>query len=833
MQSPSWFTRTFERIRQDLRYALRGLRRSPGFAATVIATLGLGIGANAAMFGVVDRLMFRSPPYLRDPGSVHRVYLQTTARGRVLTNTSLPYTRYLDLEASTRSFSQYAAFAQLTWAVGTGDAAREQPIAAVSASFFEFFDARPAFGRFFDASEDVIPRGAAVAVLDHGFWERELGAKDVIGHSLKIGTIAYVIIGVAPKGFVGVATDRPPVAYVPITTVAANDNPSNINTYSSTYRWDLASMMVRRRPNVALTAASADLTQAFVKSRDAARLQMPTVAPATVAHPTAIAGPIKTAAGPAAGLESKTLLWVTGVAVIVLLIACANVTNLMFARILSCRREIAVRLALGVSRGRLVTQLLTESLILAMAGCVAGVLIAQWGGAALRALVLPSGVDASVVADWRTLGVAAACAIIAGMLTSIGPALLAVRGDLAETLRAGGRGGVYQRSRMRSALLVLQGALSVVLLVGAGLFVRSLSAVRAVDLGYDAERVLMVMLNTRRARMDTATRVQFQRDILDAARAIPAVEAAALVDSRPFSTSMAFLYVDGIDSVQKLGRFDIQHTTPDYFRVMNTRIIRGRGFTADDRAGAPRVSVVSDAMARVLWPGKDAIGQCIHIDAESTPCTTVVGVVEDAAYENVTDDRRFTQYVPLEQRAPLAGNKMLVRVTGPRAESFVEVVRRALQRAMPGEGYVTVQPFEDLVDAQRRSWELGATMFVAFGALALLVAAVGLYGVIAYTVAQRMHELGVRIALGAQQRDVVRLVVGQGVSFAIAGVVIGLSVALVAARWIQPLLFQQSAMDPLTYGAVGAIILIVALVASAIPARRATRADPNVALRAD
>ena len=418
------------------------------------------------------------------------------------------------------------------------------------------------------------------------------------------------------------------------------------------------------------------------------------------------------------------------------------------------------------------------------------------------------------------------------MLTAIGPALLAVRGDLAETLRAGARGGTYQRSRMRSALLVLQGALSVVLLVGAGLFVRSLGKVRAIDLGYDAERVLMVMLNTRRARMDSAARVQFQREILDAARAIPGVEAAALIDSRPFSTSTASLHVEGIDSVQKLGRFDIQYTTPDYFRVMNTRIIKGRAFTAADVVGTPLVSVVSDAMARALWPGEDAIGKCIHIGTATTPCTTVVGIAENAAYENFTDDKHFVQYV-LGQTGHLAGNKLLLRVTGPRAESFVEVARRALQRAMPGEGYVTVQPFEDLVDAQRRSWELGATMFVAFGALALLVAAVGLYGVIAYTVAQRMHELGVRIALGAQQRDVVRLVVGQGVSFAIAGVVIGLSVAFVAARWIQPLLFQQSATDPLTYGAVGAIILIVALVASAIPARRATRADPNVALRVD
>jgi len=823
-------------FRWDLAYALRGLRRSRGFTITAIATLGLGIGANAAMFGVVDRLMFRRLPYLRDPGSVHRVYLQSTVRGRVVTSTVFPYARYLDLERSTRSFSQYAAFSLNTWAVGTGADAREQPVAAVSASFFDFFTARPALGRFFDASEDVVPRGAAVAVLDHGFWQRELGGKNVIGQRLEIGTISYTVIGVAPSGFVGVATSRAPVAYVPITTVAANDNPSSLTTYFTGYRWDFTSMMVRRRPGVTRDAATADLTAAFVRSRDAARLQMPTISPSAIAHPTAVAGPIKTAAGPAAGLESKTILWVTGVAVIVLLVACANVANLMLARILSRRREIAVRLALGVSRRRLAMQLLTESLLLSMAGAIAGLLVATWGSAALRTLVPSDGIDRNVFTDGRTLGLAAACAVVTGALTAIGPTLFALGGDVAQTLRAGVRGGTYQRSHMRSILLISQGALSVILLVGAGLFVRSLDRVRTIHLGYDAERVLIAFPNTRGVRLDSAARVRLYTDLLEAARSTPGVDAAARIDSRPFATNMAPLYVDGIDSVQKLGRFDLQVATPDYFRVMNTRIIQGRGFNAADRAGTPRVAVVSEAMARTLWPGKNAIGQCIRISADTMPCTTVIGVAEDAAYENLTDDRRFVQYVPLEQFGPHWGNKLLLRVgarPGTGGEPSIDDVRRALQRAMPAPGYVTVQPFEDLVDAQRRSWALGATMFVAFGGLALLVAAVGLYGVIAYGVAQRMHELAVRVALGAQRNDVVRLVVGQGIAFAVAGVSIGLLLAFLAARWIQPLLFQQSATDPLTYSAVAGIVLLVALMASAIPAARATRADPNAALRAD
>jgi predicted permease len=814
----------------DLRHTLRGLRRSPGYAATVIVTLALGIGANATMFGVVDRLMFRPPPFLRDPVSVHRAYLQDAPRGQVLTSTVFPYTRYLDLERETSSFSQVAAFSQNTWAVGTSDATREEPIAAVSAAFFEFFDAHPALGRFFDPSEDVVPRGAAVAVLDYGFWQREFGGKNLIGQQLQIGTIAYTVIGVAPKRFVGVMTERPPVAFVPITTVAANDDPRRLGTYFTDYRWDFTSMLVRRRPGVSVKAATADLTQAFVKSRDAARLQMPEVASTTIAHPVAIAGPLRTAAGPGAPLESKTLLWVTGVAVIVLVIACANVTNLMLARILSRRREIAVRLALGVHRRRLVVQLLMESWILAIVGCVAGLIVAQWGGAALRALTLADGGGTDVITDWRTLGVAAACAITTGTMTAIAPALLALRGDLAETLKSGVRGGIHQRSRLRSTLLVLQCALSVALLVGTGLFVRSLNNARTLPLGYDADPVFIAYPNMRGASTDSASRARTYSSLVDAARAVPGVEAVTRIDSRPFATSSASLFVAGIDSVAKLGRFDIQVTTPDYFHVMHTRIIRGRAFTAEDRAGTPRVSVVSGAMARALWLGHEAIGQCIRIGSDTAPCTTVIGVAEDAVYENFTDDRGFVQYLPLEQVGANWGNKLLIRVRS-RDSASIETVRRGLQRAMPAQGYVRVQPFAELLDAQRRSWALGATMFVMFGALALVIAAVGLYGVITYSVAQRTHELGVRLALGARRWDVVRLVVGQGVAFAIAGVGIGLSVALVSARWLQPLLFRQAAVDPTTYGAVSGIIVGVALIASVMPARRAMRADPNVALR--
>ncbi|HEX7024431.1 MAG TPA: FtsX-like permease family protein, partial [Gemmatimonadales bacterium] len=495
------------------------------------------------------------------------------------------------------------------------------------------------------------------------------------------------------------------------------------------------------------------------------------------------------------------------------------------------RRETAVRLALGVSRGRLLAQNLTESLLLALLGCAAGVAIAQWGGAALRRLFVRHISALDVVTDGRTLLVAAGLAVLGGLLTGIGPAVLAGRQNLAGSLKAGARDGGQHRSRTRSALLILQGALSVILLVGAGLFVRSLNNVRALRMGYDAEPVLLASANLRGMRLTDPEQEALGRRLLEAGQGMPGVEHAAWVSAAPFlSSSATGLYVQGIDSVRKLGRFTFQSTTPDYFRTMDTRILRGRSFTAADSRGAPLVAVVSESMGRALWPGEEALGQCMRVGSDTVPCTTVIGIAEDAVERRFSGEQKFMYYLPIDQYEPASGFALMLRMRGdPAAQQ--ETVRRVLQRVMPGQGYVLVQRFSDIIDTQRRSWRVGATMFVAFGMLALLVAAVGLYGVITYDVAQRRHEIGVRIALGARSSDVVRLVVGQGVRFALLGVALGLGFALFGAKWIQPLLFEQSARDPATYGLVAFLLLIVAVLASSLPARRATKADPNTALR--
>jgi putative ABC transport system permease protein len=837
----TWSFAWLDVMKQDLRYSFRGLRRSPGFTAAVVVTLGLGIGANAAMFGVIDRLMFRPFPYMRDPAQVHRVYLQTTGRGRVVTRSVFPYTAYLDLVRWSSAFSDHAAFSKRAIAVGSGIDARERDVAGVSASFFSFFDAKPTAGRFFSAAEDSIPRGADVAVLGYGFWKAEFGGRDVIGTKLAVGPALVTIIGVAPEGFAGVAGGAPPAMYMPITAFAYLWNQGDAQSFFIRYNWDWMSMMVRTKPGVSEKAATANLTDAYRRSILALQaLNRSTgatwgLAPLDSVRPHAIAGPVREAAGPAAGLESQTLLWVSGVAAIVLLIACANVTNLMFARVLRRRREIAVRIALGVSRRRLMAQFLTESVLLAALGCGAGIAIAQWGGAALRLLVLGDGAEGGVAGDPRTLGLAAAFAAASGLVIAIGPALLATRGNLASDLRSGGRGGTSQRSPLRTGLLILQGTLSVVLLIGAGLFVRSLDNVRAMHMGWDPDPVLIARANFRGMQLDSGATVALGRRLLETAQAIPGVTAVARMNADPFGTNTDYLGVTGIDSVARLGRFNQQWATPDFFKALDTRIVRGRAFDATDRIGTPLVAVVSESMARRLWPGRDAIGECMRVGSDAQPCTTVVGVAEDAVQGSLSDDLHLIYYLPFDQKAADGGigARMLIRMSGRDAPRHEDEVRRALQSVMPGESYVTVWPLQDEVDSQQRSWRLGATMFVGFGLLALIVAAVGLYGVIAYDVGQRTQELGIRVALGAQTSNIMGIVVRQGVRFALIGVAAGTVIALAAARWFQPLLFHQSARDPVVYAVVGVTLLIVAIAASAVPARRAANADPNIALRAD
>jgi putative ABC transport system permease protein len=823
-----------ETLMQDLRYAVRALRRNPGFTIGVILTLGLGIGVNAAMFGIVDQLLFRAPAYLLEPGEVHRVYLAWDDRGQEEVSNSTEYTRYLDLRRWSNDFSQMAGYSVRTLPVGVGSDAREMQVSTISATLFDFFDATPVLGRFFTAQEDTVPVGAMVAVLGYGFWQTQYGGReDVLGQQLQIGTGSYTIIGVAPPRFVGIADEAPPVLFVPITAYAGTFRGGSAQAaYYTRYNWGWMNVLARRKPGISVAQATADLSQAYVRSWDYEASLSGSHTPSAVAHPRAIAGPVQAERGPQQSKVTKVASWVSAVAAIVLLIACANVANLLLARSVRRRREIAVRLALGVSRHRLMGQLLTESLLLAGCGGLAGLLLGHWGGVTLRALFMPNVTVSQTLADTRTIGFALALVLVTGVLTGLAPVFQVRRADLTESLKAGIREGGYRRSPARTALLLLQGAMSVVLLVGAGLFVLSLRHVQALRLGYDVKPVLYIYPNQRGASLNDEEAALLRQRLVESARGLPGVESAALGLTVPFwDTWSQSLYVKGIDSVGRLGSFTLQAGSPEYFTTLGTRVIRGRGIRAEDRKDTPKVAMVSETMARTLWPGQDALGQCMRMDSDTMPCVTVVGITEDIKQNSITDDGGRHYYLPIEQFHPEAA-VVFARVRGE-AEDQKESVRRQLQPLMPGDGYLTVSSMSDIINPNVRSWQLGASMFLAFGGLALVLAAIGLYSVIAYDVAQRTHELGVRIALGARIGDVVRLVVGDGLRFALVGMAIGGVIALWAGHWIEPLLYAQSPRDPLVFGVVTGVLLAVAGLASAVPALRATRVNPNVALRTE
>ena len=830
-----------EAVWQDVSFALRQMRRSPGFTAAVVATFALAIAANATMFGIVDRLLLRPPAYLADPGSTHRVYLvRRLPDGEERVDNNISYRRYTELREHGRAFSSAAAFYATDMVVGTGEEARELRTGLVSASFWQLFDARPVIGRFFGEAEDRVPAGEPVAVLSYGFWQsRFAGSQDVLGQTIRIGGKTYTIIGVAPKGFTGVSLE-PLIAFVPITAAADDMFGAFRSPWHSGHNLSWLEMVVRRSPGVSAEAAQADLTGAYRRSWTAS----PGARPVEEARPHALLASVLFDRGPKQRDDAKVATWLGGVAVIVLLIACANVANLLLARARRRGREIAVRIALGVGRARLVGQLITESVLLGLLGGIAGLGLAQVGGGVLRVLLLPDLDWSAGLLDRRLLLATAGAALAAGLLAGLAPALQAGRGDVAGALKAGGREGSVRRSRTRAALLVLQVALSVVLLVGAGLFARSLYNVRTVEMGFDPERVLYASVDLRGTRLTPAESMALTRRLLDRARELPQVEHAALTRSVPFwMTWSEDIAVPGIDSVSRLGDFSANAVSADYFATMGTRLLRGRPIGDEDREGTQRVVVVNEAMARTIWKETDALGQCLKVGgmeprtpggsagADAAPCSIVVGIAESIRRGSF-DTPAMEYYMAMDQRRDVRDAGMFIRTRGE-SRRQLEAVRQELQRLVPGAAFVSARSLQDVVDPNLRPWRLGATMFSVFGALALVLAAVGLYGVIAFNVTQRIHELGVRVALGARTPDILRLVIGEGMRLAVLGVVLGLGAALVAGRYVATLLFKVSPTDAATFVIVGAALLVVAVAASFAPALRAARVPPNVALRAE
>jgi len=819
-----------ESVGADVRHAVRDVRRHPWFALAVIVTLGAGVGVNAALFSVLDRVFLRPPAQLIDPSTVSRIYAGVlSANGERTFNREFSYATYQDFARWTGTTSHMAGFLSMRTAIGDGESARVDRFAAVTASYFDFFEARPVLGRFFGPDDDRTPSGARVAVLADGYWRTQFGARDIVGKTIRVGEIPYTIVGVAPPNFEGIDDAQPPAVFVPLSAYASTGSPH----FYDDYGWTNLEIIARRKPGVTRDQASADFTMALRSSWNARRAADPTVQPLEAARPMAVAGPIALARGPMATPQDRVVLWVGAVAFAVLLIACANVANMLLARSLRRHREMAMRRAVGGSRSRLVQQLLTETMVLAVLGTIVGLGTAAASAGALQRLLVESGTDWSVITDTRTLVFSLGLTVFVALCAGVVPALVGSTDDLAATLRGSRRDA--SNTPVRSALLVVQTALATVLLIGAGLFVRSLQQVEALPIGYDAGHLVYVETSMRGTQLDTAQKHALADRLLARIQATPGVAAATPIESVPFYVGdRRNLYVTGIDSVSKLGRFQLQAGTAEYFATMRTRILRGRGIQPDDRAESPPVAVVSAAMANALWGHTNPIGMCLRIGRPLAPCTTVVGVAENTKARSITGENEFMYYLPMSQYRATLGAPMMVafmaRVNG-RPESAVEHLRAGLQPLMPGTSFIRARPFHEIVDPTMRSWTSGARMFLLLGALALVLAAIGLYAVIAFGVARRTRELGVRVALGARTSDVVRLVLRDGALVTTIGIVLGVAIAWRTSSAMADLLFRVSPHDLPSYAAVAAALLIVGLLASAVPALRAARVDPNVALR--
>jgi predicted permease len=823
-----------EAAAHDLRYALRSARREPAFAVLVVVTLALGIGANASMFGVIDRLLLRGPTHVVDADRVLRLYATTRPPGmKEGTGSVVTYVTYTDMRDGTRSFSDVAAYTSAgSISVGRGADIQRLRRQYATWTLFPLLGVKPYLGRFFTEEEDRPPRGQPVVVLGYDAWRARFGGDPaILGRTIDVNGRPVTVVGVAPRGFTGPELE-PVDLWLPVSYAQASSSPTWY-TKRNTY-W--LQVIGRLKPGVTAAQAGADATAAHQRMYD----------DDTEWERAAVMSlrPLRLDDGGDEPMEVAVSRWLVGMAVVVLLIACANVANLLLARALRRRREIAVRLALGVGRARLVRLLLAEGFVLAVVGGALGLLVAYWGGQLIRVTLLPDVAWGGSPVSGRVLLFTAAATMATGVLVGLVPALRASRPNLTGALKEGTRQGGAARSPLRAALTVTQAALSVVLLVGAGLFVRSLWNVRALDLGIDTDRVLAVDWAWPREvhelpeeqRDAERTRQEQVRDraLAEIAR-LPGVSGVAWSIGTPFNSAMAIsLRVPGYDSIPQLpgGGPYVSAVSSDYFATAGTDVVRGRAFTPADRKGSEPVTIVNRTMARTLWPDRDALGQCLVIGEDDPPCSRVVGVVEDARRFQLDEDAAMQYYVPLGQETQMSGGMLLVRPSGD-AAALVPRLRSALRAIDPTLGYISAKLLQESVDPQVRPWRLGATMFAIFGGLAMLVAAVGLYSVMSYVAAQRAHEMGVRIALGAQARDIRRLILTRGLGTAAAGIGIGAVLALAGGRFLEPLLFGTSARNPAVFAVVAGALLVVALVATLVPAWRATRVDPVVTLRAE
>lgn len=798
---------------QDLRYGARILAAKPGFTLIAVVTLALGIGATTAIFSVVNAVLLRPLPY---PDAYRLLYIGQQYRSG-LAGSGEP--KFLFWREQSKSFEALAAYSSFGGAGGNLSGGSEPEFVRglrVSEDFFRVLGVYPASGRAFTKAEDM-PGGARVAIISDGLWRRRFGGNTtLIGQSVLLNDQPVTIVGIMPPQFrLGFAADL----FVPMQArPTANYDPN-------------ATVIGRLNSGLTIDQARAELKVIADEYRSAFPRQMQE--------------------GESIGAQSyqesftgdvAQLLWILlGAVSFLLLIACANVANLQLTRAAGRQREIAVRLALGAGTGRIVRQLLTEGVLLALVGGGAGLLLAVWSAELLKALMpegfLPTVAEISV--DWRVLVFAFASAIATGLLFGLAPAWQARKVDLNTALKENPSKGGTGRGRLRGALVVAEVALSLVLLVGAGLLIRTLNNLLSVAPGFDSHNVLTCQLTLSGERYDTTNEAAaFYREALERIGALPGVEAAAITNKLPldWQFNMPVVFPNEPDKLQSV---QFRMISPDYFRVMKIGVQRGRAFTETDDASSPPVAIVNEAFAQRYFDGENPMTRQLSIGrGANDPVRQVVGVVGDIKQSGLDRPAPPMVFVPIPQMPDklmaivrsFTSASFTVRTTVPPL-SLSAAIKREISALDPTLALSGVSSMEEISALSVAPQRFNMMLVGLFAGLGLALAAIGIYGVISYTVAQRTNEIGLRIALGAQTRDIIRLVLGQGLTLVVLGTVLGLAGAYGLTRLMKSLLFGVSATDPLTYAGVAVLLALVALAASYVPARRATQVDPMVALR--
>ena len=808
-----------DQLLQDLKFAVRSLSARPGFTAIALLALAVGIGANSAIFSVVHAVLIRPLPFA-EPDRLVMIWHDYTESNLPKASISVP--SYLEYRDHMQAFEQVAAAtpwsANLT---GSGDPERVQGM-LVTANFLRTLGVGPAAGRDFLPEEDR-PGANRVVILGHGLWERRFASdRSIVGRTVALNGEEHTVVGVLPAG---IAPLRPADLYKPIAFTDAQRAPSN---HGNEFLLNVA----RLRAGATLERARAEMDALAARLREQYYDQGWRVSIVPLRDETV--GDVRPA----------LLILMTAVGC-VLLITCANVANLLLARATARRREIALRAALGAGRWRLVRQLLTESVLLAVAGGALGLLLAVWG---IRAIVAAAPDEAAralqagsrLGVDPTVLLFTLLVSVLTGLLFGTAPAARLSRTDLNETLKEGSRGqGIGARGhRLLGGLVVVQVALALVLLVGAGLLVRSFTRLRRVDPGFRAENLLTFQVTLPTGRYDSDLQVRgFFDALLPRLRSLPGVRQAAAVSNLPMSgdNAGASFAIEGVrEEPHQPGPHGDSHVVTDgYFATLGIPVLRGRGFDGQDGPDSTPAAVVDQVLADRYWPGQDPLGHRLAFAFEGSPekpiWRTIVGVVGHVKKYGLDGRVKEQYYTPAGQR-PRRSMVLALRTAGdPRA--MIAAVRAAVRGLDPDLPLFRVAPMEQVVDDTLKTRRFVLLLLGLFASVALTLAAVGLYGVLAYAVGQRRHEIGVRMALGAEARSVVRMVVGQGMTLCAAGLLLGALGAVAATRFLSSLLFSVSATDPGTFAAVPLGLALVALLACWIPARRAARVDPAVALR--